>query len=251
MAATIVYYLQFALGGTWVLREKLSPNPVDWALFGDYLGGTLGSAFGLLGLLALLYTVRLQIEELQISNTELAQSTKALTKQEKSISEQTGIVEQERHDRFFFGLLEVASRAVESVTYRSQGKLLRGKEAIALITCNFQVFGHDDAAKAIENGGGTTWNKCLSHDCGQVVDTICEAIRFASQMPAAERLRYLSVLRSTHSIGERKLCWLAVHAPSNQGMLTKCLQALFEDETYAAHLPQMSIDLGNGTYDIF
>lgn len=57
----------------------------QWAEFGDFLGGTLGPFFALLGLLALLLTVILQSRELRLSTRELANSVKALKEQGEAV----------------------------------------------------------------------------------------------------------------------------------------------------------------------
>lgn len=57
--------------------RSISDSPADWGVFGDYLGGTLNSAFSFFSFLALLYTIFLQQKELALTRDELKASTKA------------------------------------------------------------------------------------------------------------------------------------------------------------------------------
>lgn len=72
----IMYNLQFG--------DELSDSNGDWGTFGDYLGGVLNPILGFASFMALLYTVRLQSNELKNSNEQLAQSAKAQTEMEKT-----------------------------------------------------------------------------------------------------------------------------------------------------------------------
>ena len=72
----IMYNLQFG--------DELSDSNGDWGTFGDYLGGVLNPILGFASFMALLYTVRLQSNELKNSNEQLAQSARAQTEMEKT-----------------------------------------------------------------------------------------------------------------------------------------------------------------------
>lgn len=61
-------------------HHKISDDPTRWAEFGDYLGGVLNPFLAFCSLVALLYTINLQREELTLSRKELARSAIAQTK---------------------------------------------------------------------------------------------------------------------------------------------------------------------------
>ncbi|WP_143490856.1 hypothetical protein [Pseudomonas sp. Bc-h] len=60
-----------------------SDKQESWGQFGDFVGGILNPLFSIIGLVALLYTIKLQSEEMRNSTKELKSSAKALRKQNK------------------------------------------------------------------------------------------------------------------------------------------------------------------------
>jgi hypothetical protein len=60
-----------------------SDRQESWGQFGDFVGGILNPLFSIIGLMALLYTIKLQSEEMRNSTKELKASAKALKKQNK------------------------------------------------------------------------------------------------------------------------------------------------------------------------
>ncbi len=66
----LVYILMFA--------GKLSDNQTIWGQFGDYFGGVLNPILSFFALIALLFTIKLQSEQLKKSSEELELSTKEL-----------------------------------------------------------------------------------------------------------------------------------------------------------------------------
>jgi hypothetical protein len=70
-----------AVGSYWAwFRIKngqyLSQDSADWGAFGDFLAGVLGPLFSFLAFLALLFSLRLQSEELELTRKELRRSRK-------------------------------------------------------------------------------------------------------------------------------------------------------------------------------
>lgn len=65
-------------------HDGLSSKNEAWGTFGDYLGGVLNPILGFASFIALLYTVRLQSEELKNSNEQLTRSASAQKEMEKT-----------------------------------------------------------------------------------------------------------------------------------------------------------------------
>lgn len=55
-----------------------------WGAFGDFLGGTLNPILSFLALIALLYTIHIQVKELRIANEELKESRQVFQAQEET-----------------------------------------------------------------------------------------------------------------------------------------------------------------------
>lgn len=66
-------------------NSVLAPTASEWGQFGDYVGGLLNPIFGFSSLLALLYTIRIQSQELRLTRLEFEKSVKA---QEQMVNEE-------------------------------------------------------------------------------------------------------------------------------------------------------------------
>lgn len=98
------YFLNFHGG--------VSLDNADWGTFGDFIGGILNPIFGFLGLIALLWTINLQIKELEatrqeLENTrqELARAAKAQENSEILLRAQTITQTKQQFENTFFALL--------------------------------------------------------------------------------------------------------------------------------------------------
>lgn len=76
IGAIIAYRLQFT--------GPIAPDKDAWGQFGDYLGGLLNPVLSFFGLLALLYTILLQQEELAYTREEMAATKKELERSAKA-----------------------------------------------------------------------------------------------------------------------------------------------------------------------
>ncbi|MCG9083394.1 putative phage abortive infection protein, partial [Laribacter hongkongensis] len=106
LVTVIAYVVNFSSNG-------LSGDPEEWSQFGDYIGGTLGASFGFITLMALLYTIKLQIEQLNLSREELAatreelkRSADAQTDAQIALHEQLKTMKLQQFDSIFFAVLE-------------------------------------------------------------------------------------------------------------------------------------------------
>lgn len=81
--------------------HEISKNPESWAHFGDYLGGI----FSFFSFIALLYTVRLQIQELRATKEELKLSRQA--QQESAVAQEQSaeVLRKQQFENTFFQLL--------------------------------------------------------------------------------------------------------------------------------------------------
>lgn len=85
----------------------------DWGAFGDFIGGTLNPLFAFLSLIAIIYTISIQTQELEYSREELkatkdelAKSADAQTKQSELFEMQNKSINQQTFENTFFKLLE-------------------------------------------------------------------------------------------------------------------------------------------------
>ena len=52
-------------------KNGLSTESSNWGTFGDFMGGTLNPIFALFSLFAIIYTIKIQTQELEFSREEL------------------------------------------------------------------------------------------------------------------------------------------------------------------------------------
>jgi uncharacterized membrane protein len=98
---------------------SLSDKPEEWALFGDYLGGTLNPILSFLSLIAILITLGYQVKELNASTRELSNSSLALKEQSKSLKLQA-------FENTFFQMLKLHNDVVRGMDIQS----INGKETL-------------------------------------------------------------------------------------------------------------------------
>ncbi|BAK71956.1 hypothetical protein [Arcobacter sp. L] len=61
----------------------------DWGTFGDFIGGTLNPIFALFSLFAIIYTIKIQTEELELSREELRETKEELKESRIAQQEQS------------------------------------------------------------------------------------------------------------------------------------------------------------------
>jgi|RifCSPhighO2_12_1023870.scaffolds.fasta_scaffold57071_1 hypothetical protein len=105
----------------------LSGDPAVWGQLGDYIGGLLNPFFSFIALLALLYTIRLQSEEMRNSTAELKHSAQALLTQNNVMLKQS-------FETSFFNLLGLLSSLVrDSVIDGDVHTTHRGRSCFEMI----------------------------------------------------------------------------------------------------------------------
>lgn len=107
----LLVFVAVAFGVTvYVYRAQfdgpVSEAPAAWAQFGDYFGGVLNPIVGLAALGALLWTLKLQREELKTSIEELRRTAEAATKQARTAERQAEIMARSALIQGLSGLLQ-------------------------------------------------------------------------------------------------------------------------------------------------
>lgn len=97
----------------------------DWGTFGDFFGGTLNPIFSFLGLIALLYTISAQGEELDLSRTELmltreelSRSANAQIMAQEALHKQVETQNKQQFENTFFSLLEQHNKILDTLIER-------------------------------------------------------------------------------------------------------------------------------------
>ena len=106
LSALVIIYFYFIFG----LEDSEKGN---WGTFGDFIGGTLNPIFALFSLFAIIYTIKIQTEELELSRQELSDTKQELKEsriaqqeQSESLKLQNEATKLQMFENSFFQLLD-------------------------------------------------------------------------------------------------------------------------------------------------
>lgn len=110
------YFIRFS--------ESFSKDEATWGQFGDYIGGILNPLFSMIGIYALLHTIKLQSKELHESTEQLKNSAIALDLQ-------NNVLVRQQFENTFFQLFEVFNQLVKNMLLTTlKDKKNYGREGI-------------------------------------------------------------------------------------------------------------------------
>jgi hypothetical protein len=115
-------------------KNGLSTESSNWGTFGDFMGGTLNPIFALFSLFAIIYTIKIQTQELEFSReeleatrSELKESRIAQQEQSESLKLQNEATKLQIFENTFFQLNSLWDKTksnIEVITTGSSGLLL-------------------------------------------------------------------------------------------------------------------------------
>lgn len=127
----------------WNFNNGFSTDKSEWGAFGDFVGGTLNPLFAFLSLFAILYTIKIQTQELEYTREELSATKNELEKsriaqeeQSNSLKKQNASIEQQTFENTFFKLLEFLE------TRRNDFKNDEYNSSKAVIGQSYHLFKH-------------------------------------------------------------------------------------------------------------
>lgn len=131
LVAQFILYLTFSVGTLVIVYlsnfalNMPSTSPEQWGQMGDFFGGMLNPVFAFASFIALIYTIRLQSSELQLSRQELSETRQELkrsaTAQEnsgKALADQLAAIEHQKFENRFFKLIEMLNTEYQRVQRR-------------------------------------------------------------------------------------------------------------------------------------
>ncbi|RXJ77607.1 hypothetical protein CRV03_05085 [Arcobacter sp. F155] len=93
-------------------NKVITKDTQSFAFFGDFIGGTLNPILAFLAFLALLYTIKIQSDELSATREELAKSAKAQEEQSTSLELQNKATSLQIFESTFFQLLKLHNEVI-------------------------------------------------------------------------------------------------------------------------------------------
>ncbi|MGN2614732.1 putative phage abortive infection protein [Aliivibrio fischeri] len=216
---------------------ELSNKQEDWGTFGDFIGGSLNPLLSFLGLIALLLTIVLQNRELEATREELARSAEAQVKSEVALSQQSGILEQQRFETTFFQLVNLHNEIVKAMQVRHGKNNIEGRECFALL------YNHKYTCS-----NGRTLNEWYENfyqnyrsDIGHYFRHVYQIINFIDKSNIENKKQYSNFFRA--QLSDYELLLLFINGLSIHGR--EKMKPLIEKYELFEHLSISLIQLGS------
>lgn len=196
----------------------------DWGTFGDFIGGTLNPLFALFSLFAIIYTIKIQTKELELSREELEatreelkESRIAQQEQSESLKLQNEANKLQIFENTFFKLLELLSNTKGSLSFGDySGYVAFNRLFTALKKCS----NYDD------------FNKSYEFITGVYFGQIYQTIKFIDESNIQNKQRYVNIFRAQFT--KMELEFLFFHCLGTIGK--RRFKKLVEDYEFFEHI---------------
>jgi hypothetical protein len=196
----------------------------DWGTFGDFIGGTLNPIFALFSLFAIIYTIKIQTEELELSREELRETKEELKEsriaqqeQSESLKLQNEATKLQMFENTFFKLVELLSNTKGSIS-------LGDDSGYVAFTKLFKVLkkypNYDD------------FNKNYEFITGVYFGQIYQILKFIDKSNLQNKQRYINIFRAQFTKDE--LVFLFYHCLGTIGK--RRFKKLVEDYELFEHI---------------
>lgn len=212
-----LYFYKFALLG-------LSNNQELWGQFGDFIGGTLNPILAFLSFMALLYTIKIQTEELGLSRKELKETKEELKEsriaqqeQSESLKLQNQATKLQMFENTFFKLVELFIKTKESLSFENSSSYAAFNKLF-------------DALKRYPNYDD--FNYGFGFITGVYFGQMFQILKFIDDSNIENKQRYVNIFRAQFTKNE--LEFLFYHCLGTIGK--KRFKKLVEDYEFFEHI---------------
>lgn len=194
----------------------------NWGTFGDFIGGTLNPIFALFSLFAIIYTIKIQTKELELSReeleatrNELKESRIAQQEQSESLKLQNQATKLQIFENTFFELVRMLNNIKENINITpisfssfmdgSQSFILNGKDFYSKI----RIFENDNKLYANEaiskyililkellNSEYNKFNNDYEKFTGTYFGQIYQILKFVNDSNIENKQRYVNIFRA-------------------------------------------------------
>lgn len=213
-------------------QQNISHKSQDWGTFGDFMGGTLNPLFALLSLFAIIYTIRIQTEELELTRDEMKKSNQSQEQQSQSLQRQT-------FENTFFKMIDLHNQIVNSFLLIQKYKIIKnpmrgvisGEPDMIKAPQNYQVLGIDikiednrdyrgrevmyqllnifrqckKIGETFNNAPYEAFHEEFQNVIGYYFGTIYQILKFIDNSTITDKERYSALYRSQFSAFELEL----------------------------------------------
>lgn len=217
----------------------------NFGTIGDFIGGILNPILALIGLFALLTTIKLQSKELKLTRKELKKSSKALKEQSDSFKIQNDSIKQQNFENTFFKMIDLHNDIINNLTYREQ-KVRMEKGDISqyivedsskkVISILLNQFKKNNKTNYI-NENYDKFYKTYQEKIGHYFGNIYQILKFIDESKIENKKRYSSLFRAQFSVSELEL--LAYHCLSE--IAIEKFKPLIEKYQFLEHIDKKSV----------
>jgi len=212
LVISIILYFLFIFG----LDDNEKAN---WGTFGDFLGGTLNPIFALFSLFAIIYTIKIQTEELELSRQELAETKEELKEsriaqqeQSDSLKLQNNATKLQIFENTFFQLLNIFNilksriRVTTKISFKDTNK----EQCVINNSLELKISGikegHFNGAECMEvylsllkkgySNDYDSFNKDFEKYTSAYFGHLYQIIKFIDESNIKDKQRYINILRA-------------------------------------------------------
>jgi hypothetical protein len=224
----------------------LSNNQELWGQFGDFVGGTLNPILAFLSFMALLYTIKIQMDELKLSREELEATREELKgsriaqqEQSESLKLQNEATKLQIFESTFFQLISVFIELKRDITSNKKERVngLVGKDFKSdsvIITLN-SIETISSFVKEINDkylGNYNDFNKDYEAITGSYFGQVYQIIKFIDTSNIEKKEKYSDIFRAQFTKNELEL--LFYHCLGTIGK--RKFKKLVEDYEFFEHI---------------
>ena len=217
------YFYKFALLG-------LSNNQELWGQFGDFVGGTLNPILAFLSFMALLYTIKIQTDELKLSREELEATREELKgsriaqqEQSESLKLQNEATKLQMFENTFFQVINLFIQNRAEIIYGTNNSI----KPLSKILRNLKI----EEGKTTETIYDEFYEKFEAYT-GTYFGQTYQVIKFIDNSNIGNKQRYINIFRAQFSKDE--LVFLFYHCLGTIGK--RKLKKLVEGYEFFEHL---------------
>jgi hypothetical protein len=224
-----------------------------WGTFGDFIGGTLNPLFALFSLFAIIYTIKIQTKELELSREELEATRKELEgsriaqqEQSESLKLQNKATKLQIFENTFFQLINlfIETRKEFHINLIRRGggafKLLSNNDRIRLDSSedNLKYDGKESIVIYLEiikqkyQSNYDSFNKNYEENTGTYFGQIYQILKFIDESNIENKQRYVNIFRAQFTKDE--LEFLFYHCLGTIGK--RKFKKLVEDYEFFEHI---------------
>lgn len=196
----------------------------EWGTFGDFIGGTLNPLFALFSLFAIIYTIKIQTEELELSRKELEETKEELKEsriaqqeQSESLKLQNQATKLQMFENTFFKLVELFIKTKESLSFGNSSSYAAFNKLF-------------DALKRYSNYDD--FNYGFGFITGVYFGQMFQILKFIDDSNIENKQRYVNIFRAQFTKNE--LEFLFYHCLGTIGK--KRFKKLVEDYEFFEHI---------------